>query len=155
PPGGVSLPASPPGTLLDSDGYTLTLSGIGNAIIALPPNGTVTMPGLRPGLWQVEVTGVASNCHWGTSSPVRIDSAATSILRIDVQCSAPSGVGQIEVVVRTTAIAVSAPSSYLVSLDGNPGINIASSGSVTLNAVPVGSHRVSLLAPPFSGGGVF
>src|SRR4030095_8119318 len=111
------------------------------------------MPGLRPGLWQVAVTGVASNCHWSTSSPVRIDSAATSILRIDVQCSAPSGVGQIEVVVRTTAIAVSAPSSYLVSLDGNPGINIASSGSVTLNAVPVGIHRVRLRVPSYCGGG--
>ena len=156
PPGALAVTVSTTGTLLDSDGYTLTLSGVGNAIIALPPNGTVTMRGLRPGVWSVAVTGVASNCQASTSSRVQIDSGATTSLGIDVQCAAPppsGGVGRITVTVSTTAVVVPAPSSYLVSLDGNPGINIASSGSVTFNDVPVGIHRVQLRVASYCFGG--
>jgi hypothetical protein len=144
PPGALAVTVSTTGTLLDSDGYTLTLSGVGNAIIALPPNGTVTMRGLRPGVWQAAVTGVASNCRPTATPPVRIDSAATSSLRIDVQCSTPSGVGQIRVVVSTTAILTPTPTSYLLFVDGGPGTPITSSGSVTLAGIPIGVHQVRL-----------
>jgi hypothetical protein len=62
-------------------------------------------------------------------------------------------VGRITVTVSTTAVVVPAPSSYLVSLDGNPGINIASSGSVTFDDVPVGIHRVQLRVASYCFGG--
>ena len=157
PPGDLVVTIATSGSPADSDGYSLTLRGRRDtAVVALPSNGAVTVPALRPGVWSVALTGVASNCQASTSSRVQIDSGATTSLGIDVQCAAPppsGGVGRITVTVSTTAVVVPAPSSYLVSLDGNPGINIASSGSVTFNDVPVGIHRVQLRVASYCFGG--
>ena len=148
PPGDLVVTIATSGSPADSDGYSLTLRGRRDtAVVALPSNGAVTVPGLRPGNWSVAVTGVASNCQASTNSSARIDSAATSSLGIDVQCAAPppsGGVGRIRVTVSTIAILATLPSSYIVSLDGNPVDTIPSNGSVTLTDVPAGTHRVQL-----------
>jgi len=157
PPGDLVITIATSGAPADSDGYSLTLRGRREtAVVALPSSGTVTVPALRPGVWSVAVTGVASNCQASTSSRVQIDSGATTSLGINVQCAAPppsGGVGQIRVVVSTTAVVVPAPSSYLVSLDGNLVDTIPSNGSVTLTDVPVGIHRVQLRVPSYCFGG--
>jgi hypothetical protein len=149
PPGAVTVKVSTTGILPDSDGYALTLNGMGSQIVDLPESGAITVSGLRPGIWHLGLAGVASNCDW-TASPteVQIDSAATSSLQIDVQCYPPGTAGQIYVAVITYPINVPPPASYLVILDGNPGISIRPQGSLTLHDIPVGDHQVKLGGVP-------
>jgi hypothetical protein len=152
PPGALAITVLTSGNLPDPDGYSLTLSRIGNAVIALPPNGSLTVRGLSQGIWLVAVTGVAPNCHPTAPPEVFINSGATSLLRIDVQCSTPSGVGQLRVVVSTGAVHAPVPSSYLMSLDGSPPTPITSTGSLTISGISAGAHRVRLSGlPPFCG----
>jgi hypothetical protein len=156
PPGELVVTISTSGTSADSDGYRLTLSRTQDVVVELPSNGSVAVPDLAPGLWAVEVTEVASQCLLIGPSQVRVDSAASSALRIDVHCTTPSTLGRIRVTVSTTAILATLPSSYRLLLDGNPVDTIPSNGAVTLTDVPAGSHRVHLdVLPGYCGAWFF
>lgn len=145
------------GTMFDRDGYILTLSGPGVVSVTLPANGTVLVHGLKPGAWQLTLTGVAANCGVAAIPPqVSIDSSITSSLRIDAQCTTASGQGQMRVTVSTTMIPAAPPGfSFGVSLDGNPSGSVPANGSVTLTGIAAGTHSVHLSVPHYCGSGWF
>ncbi len=98
--GGLELTLSTTGRDLDPDGYTVTVDA-GNPL-AVPPNGSVSIPDLAPGVHTVSLAGLASNCALTTPAPleVTVPGAAGAVANVEVTCTAiytlayrgPSGV---------------------------------------------------------------
>lgn len=82
------------GSDLDADGYTVSIGGPGNAIGV---EDSLDFPGLTPGDYQVELTGVAVNCSVADDNPrtVAVTAGATAQTTFAVTCSAVAVPGQI------------------------------------------------------------
>jgi hypothetical protein len=70
----------------DTDGYTVSIDGVGTQSIG--PNGTASFPALDAGEYAAELTGVASNCSVDGDNPrtVSVGAGNTASPSFDVRC---------------------------------------------------------------------
>jgi WD40 repeat protein len=73
---------------LDSDGYDVTIDA--GSPLAVPTNGSVTIPDLAPGVHTLVLTGLAGNCTLTTPTPLEITvpGAAGAVTTVEVACTA-------------------------------------------------------------------
>ncbi|HEU4382143.1 MAG TPA: hypothetical protein VFR85_01470 [Anaeromyxobacteraceae bacterium] len=148
--GTIRVVVSSTGLDLDPDGYTVGLEG--GAPRAIGNDGTVTLPGVRPGTYLVSLSGLATNCGVVGANPLSIEvlSGVTADARFAVACG--GRVGDVRVTTTTTGFDLDAD-GYVATLDdGNCDWDacywvqrpIAASGSVLFPGVPEGAFRISL-----------
>lgn len=127
----------------DPDGYLIRGETVTQAIAA---QSSVTIyRSLSPGTYRLHLEDLAPNCM--ASAPeveVTVSDEAVTAAEFDVQCFAVTGVLR----VTTSTSGRDAPPWYLVSLDPSSapdfGSQVSPNGSVTLPAIPPGSHNVVL-----------
>lgn len=88
-PGSVQLTLSTTGRAPDRDGYSITLDG--STKVAVPSNGSATLPALAAGSHTVVISGVNPNCTVGgagTLRTVNVQSNAATPVEFAVQCVA-------------------------------------------------------------------
>jgi len=134
------------GQPVDPDGYAVQVDG--RSHVAVGVNATIRVGDLAPGNHQVVLNGVAPNCALAGPNPRIVDMRASDVtpVRFEVQCGTPPG--SIEVVIATTGDDLD-PDGYLLSIDGEPGVPILGSGTVSIPNVAAGDHeiRVGGVAP--------
>src|SRR5215211_3706923 len=87
-PAALRLIATTAGPSADPDGYTYSLDG--NPTAPLGPNETVTLTGLNPGVHDLVLGGVASNCtlSGGLTRSVALSEGDTTEIPLTVNCQA-------------------------------------------------------------------
>lgn len=86
--GGLELSISSTGRDLDPDGYTVTVDAGGP--MAVPTNGSVSIPDLAPGIHTITLAGLAGNCTLTTPAPleVTVPGAAGAVANVAITCTA-------------------------------------------------------------------
>src|SRR3989441_1718069 len=129
PPPGLQVTAAPTGVDLDADGYSVDVgkdsggSRIHVTSTGLPANGTVTISGLDPAAYQVELSGVAVNCDLASPNPQAVTlGSSDAAVQFDVTCAL------------VTQLA------FASTVDGNPEIYV-------INSNGTGSTRLTFSDP--------
>lgn len=86
-PGALELTITTTGRDFDPDGYTATIDG--GVPLAVPANGTVSIPSLSPGVHSVTLAGLAGNCALTTPAPleVTVPGAAGAVASVEITCT--------------------------------------------------------------------
>src|SRR3989454_81105 len=129
PPPGLHVTAATTGVDLDADGYSVDVwkdsggSRIHVTSTGLPANGTVTISGLDPAAYQVELSGVAVNCDLASPNPQAVTlGSSDAAVQFDVTCAL------------VTQLA------FASTVDGNPEIYV-------INSNGTGSTRLTFSDP--------
>jgi Tol biopolymer transport system component len=86
--GALELTISTTGHDFDPDGYSVTVDTA--SPLAVPTNGSTTIPDLAPGVHTVTLSGLAANCAPATPSPleVTVPGAAGAVATVEITCTA-------------------------------------------------------------------
>jgi hypothetical protein len=137
--GAIEVTSSTTGSLLDPDGYAVSLDAAAGQPIGI--NTSLTLPDVAPGQHTVELSGLASNCTVNGPNPgsVTVLVNATAQSSFTVTCVS----GSIEIITTTSGTALD-PEGYAVSLDGEPEQPIGINASLTLAEIAPGQHTGQL-----------
>jgi WD40-like Beta Propeller Repeat len=129
------------GAPVDPDGYAVRLDG--GQPTAIGANVTLSVPDLVAGQHVVELVGLAGNCVLAGANPLTVTANAGGVVhaRFEVACS--TFPGSLEVSVVTSGESLD-PDGYLVLLDHEAGVTVASNGTLTFPNVAAGTHAVGL-----------
>lgn len=126
--GSLQVTATTTGISVDTDGYTFTpvdeLRRLNSSPVALPANGTVTVPRLAPGNYRLDLSNVAANCRALAQVPrqITISPGSVTVLKLDLTCAAPTQYAFVHHVNGNTDIYVaSSAGSNAVRLTAGPG----------------------------------
>lgn len=125
----------------DPDGYTVTLDGGSGQAVGV--NGSVSFTSVTPGLRDVGLTGLASNCVPSEPNPttVSVTAGATSDVSFTVTCSATTGA--LRVTANTTG--EDQDDSYSLTLAGTGiGTIDANGDTATVSPLAPGDYEVIL-----------
>jgi Bacterial Ig domain len=142
--GSIVVSTSTQGPSPDEDGYTVVVNG--NDLGAVASNGQVTIPGLPPGNYVVELSGVAGNCQIdGTNRRgVTVLDGQSSPVNYTVTCTPPPPeTGSIRVTT-TTSGAEQDNNGYDFLVDDGSSRHIGTSDAVTVSDLTPGQHTVTL-----------
>jgi hypothetical protein len=137
--GAIEVNSSTTGSLLDPDGYAVSLdAGSGQPIGS---NASLTLSDIVPGQHTVELSDIASNCTVSGPNPgaITVVANATAQSSFTVTCVS----GSIEIITATSGTPLD-PDGYTVSLDATPGQPVGINASLTLSDVAPGQHTVEL-----------
>jgi WD40 repeat protein len=125
----------------DGDGYLVSLDGGTPQRVA--STAEATLSDLAPGAHQIAVSEIASNCTLQGDNPraVQVEAGQVADAAVTVTCAAQQGTLRIDVT--STGWDVDAD-GYQVLIDGVAAGPVGSSGTVTLAAIPAGTHTVTL-----------
>lgn len=86
--GALELTMSTTGHDLDPDGYSVTVDA--GSPLAVPTNGSASIPDLAPGIHTVTLSGLAGNCALTTPAPleVTVPGAAGAVANVEITCTA-------------------------------------------------------------------
>lgn len=103
----------------------------------------VTVTGLPPGVYPVELEGTSSNCQITGTNPksVTVESSRTTVVTFTISCTAR--VGSVRVTTTTTGPDVDAD-GYTALVIGGPSLSVGINATVTLPNVREGLRFVSL-----------
>jgi hypothetical protein len=141
--GGLYVTTNTTGVDLDADGYTITVDGGANQVIAA--NGSVTFTQLYANSHTIALSGLSGNCtlSGSNSRAVTIAAGKTASLTFSASCTPTGqGSGTLTVVTNTTGSNLDAD-GYTVTADGTFSQAIATNGSATIT-VPAGANPVAL-----------
>lgn len=141
--GGLFVTTNTTGVDLDADGYTVTVDGGANQVIAA--NGSVTFTQLYANSHTIALSGLSGNCtlSGSNSRAVTISAGKTASLTFSASCTPlGQGSGTLTVVTNTTGSNPDAD-GYTVTADGTFTQAIATNGSATFT-VPAGANPVAL-----------
>lgn len=141
--GGLFVTTNTTGVDLDADGYTVTVDGGANQVIAA--NGSVTFTQLYANSHTIALSGLSENCtlSGSNSRAVTIAAGKTGSLTFSASCTPMGqGSGTLTVVTNTTGSNPDAD-GYTVTADGTFTQAIATNGSATFT-VPAGANPVAL-----------
>jgi hypothetical protein len=139
--GTLEITTATSGTEPDANGYSVQMDGGTPQTIGAAA--TVTMAELEPGNHTVQLLDIAANCTVAEENPRSVSIAAGEVTRVSftVTCSATTGS-------LTVSAATGGPSpdpdGYTVTLDGVDRGALAVNASMTIDALPSGSHVVGL-----------
>jgi Tol biopolymer transport system component len=132
------------GVDLDPDGYSVSVGGgAGN------PTGvedTLSFPGLTPGDYEVQLSGVATNCTVGGDNPrtVAVSAGATAETTFAITCEAlPPTVGALDLVTTTVGMDLD-PDGYTVSVGGGSGNPTGVEDTLSFPGLTPGDYEVVL-----------
>ncbi|MGH7513359.1 MAG: hypothetical protein ACREOQ_10590 [Gemmatimonadales bacterium] len=138
-PGDLEVTTASRGEKLDPDGYAVAVDG--GAVLAIPPEGQVTIADLVAGDHTVRLSGLAPNCAVAGTNPitVAITPHGTQAVRFEVACPAwPT--------LRVAAVTSGSDpdtDGYQLQVDGDPQQPLGDNASVTLELAP-GAHTLTL-----------
>src|SRR5437763_564639 len=147
--GNLTVSNSTPGSNLDPDGYTVTVSGpAGTASKTMATNGDVSFANIPPGSYQVTLSGAAANCTVTSANPqtANVTSGGTATTSFTVSCAATTTTGTLTVSNSTTGSDLD-PDGYTVTVSGSAGTGsqtMATNGNVIFANIPAGSYQVTL-----------
>src|SRR5206468_1568141 len=97
--GNLTVSNSTTGSNLDTDGYTVTVSGsAGTASQTMATNGNVTFANIPPGSYQVTLSGAAANCTVSNNNQsVTVQAGQTANVSFTVSCAATATTGTLMV----------------------------------------------------------
>jgi Tol biopolymer transport system component len=86
--GALELTISTTGHDLDPDGYSVTVDA--GSPLAVPTNGSASIPDLAPGVHTVTLAGLTGNCALTTPAPleVTVPGAAGAVANLEITCTA-------------------------------------------------------------------
>jgi Tol biopolymer transport system component len=127
----------------DSDGYTLVLDG--GSPHALVTTDSIVVPDLLPGDHRLDLSGLAAGCEVQNPNPlvITVVAGAESRAAFTVSCPPPAGTGGIAVRISTSGPGTD-PDGYTLLADLRPERPVATTDSVTLEDLTVGTHTVRL-----------
>jgi Tol biopolymer transport system component len=139
--GTLRVTTSTGGTDPDPDGYTVQIDVASPQ--AIGGSATLEIPGLAAGAHTVQLGGIAANCAVAESNPrsVNLLAGETTTVEFAVTCSAPGAGLQVS---STTTGAALDPDGYAVLLDGSDRGTLAPTGSINVDGVAPGLHKVGL-----------
>jgi len=125
----------------DPDGYQVQLDETGEGPIGITDS--LPINGVSAGNHQVTLGGVAANCSVAGDNPrtVTVSPGGVDTAAFAVSCVAP--VGQVRVAVVSSGTPAD-PDGYSVSLDGGNPAPIATTDTLDLDGVAIGTHTVAL-----------
>lgn len=140
--GSISVTTSTTGVNLDPDGYTVEIFGFGSSRI--DTNGTVVVPGLAPGEYEVRLSDLAPNCSWAPSlnavQVATVSAGSAAQVTFDVTCfDAPLGTLR----VRTSTTGPPPFFIYFIGIDGREVGAVGVNGTASFR-LPAGTHDVAL-----------
>lgn len=140
--GGIRVAVTTTGVDLDPNGYTVVASGPSPVNGDVAVNDTISFPGLLPGAYQVNLTGVTANCTVVGDNPraIVVTSADTTDVAFVVTCVELGGV---QITAMTTGVDLD-PNGYNVSVSGptDGAGNVAANGTITLSGLPPGDYQM-------------
>ncbi|MFO7586778.1 MAG: hypothetical protein R6X22_01770, partial [Gemmatimonadota bacterium] len=139
--GGLQASAATTGADLDPDGYVLELDGVPEAAVAA--NGSILVPGLAAGQYEVELTEVAENCAVGGSNPRQVTVAAGGTAETNFVVTCAELVGEIRVTTTTTGEDPD-PDGFAVRVDGGTALPIGPDATLSIAGVKAGARAVAL-----------
>lgn len=140
---GIRITTSTAGLDVDSDGYSVTLDGLGRGTVGTHDSLQITR--LTAGSHTVFLSGVAPNCAIAGPDTLSISVVAGSIAAAPfvLSCAATSGV--IEVSVATTGIDPD-PDGYRIQIDSSgPSQPIGINGIARFAGLGLGTHKVAVM----------
>jgi hypothetical protein len=129
------------GAPVDPDGYAMRLDG--GEPTAIGANGTLSVPDLAAGEHVIELVGLASNCVLAGANPLTITANNGGVIRARFEVACSTYPGSLEVSVITSGESPD-PDGYLILLDHEAGVPVASNGTVSFPNLPAGAHAVGL-----------
>jgi hypothetical protein len=129
------------GAPVDPDGYAVRIDG--GPPTAIGANVTLSIPDLVGGEHSVELVGLARNCVLAGANPRTVTANAGAVVRARFEVACSTFAGSLEVSVITSGESPD-PDGYLVLLDHEAGVAIASNGTLTLPNVAAGTHAIGL-----------
>src|ERR1041385_4906314 len=126
--GDISVTVQTTGSDFDADGYQLTLNGAPKQSVASSASATATIPRVAPGVYEVSLTGLASNCSIAASSQHTATVTAGNVASVTILVNCASLKGTIHVVTTTTGTNVD-PNGYLVAIGSNAPAGIANNAT--------------------------
>jgi hypothetical protein len=142
--GGLFVTTNTTGVDLDADGYTVTVDGGANQVIAA--NGSVTFTQLYASSHTITLSGLSGNCtlSGSNSRAVIIAAGKTASLTFSASCTPTGqGSGTLTVVTNTTGSNLDAD-GYTVTIDGAVSQAIATTNDSVTFTGPAGDHPVAL-----------
>lgn len=121
----------------------VTVAVDGGEMQSVAADGSATFSDLPSGQHSVLVSGVPPNCVATTPNPVVVSLAGGEVSTVDMSISCAANVGSIEVSVWTNGVELD-PNGYLVEVQGVGSESVASTGTVTITNVPVGTNTVRI-----------
>jgi Tol biopolymer transport system component len=139
--GRLTITTSTTGPEPDTDGYAVTLDGGTQA--AIPVSGTLQRDDVEPGTHSIQLTGISANCTAAGLNPrsINVPAGETVTVAFELTCSATTG--SLQITSATSGVSPDAD-GYGITLDGADRGTLVSSGAVTLNGLPPGTHSVGL-----------
>jgi WD40-like Beta Propeller Repeat len=140
--GNLEITTSTSGPDPDPDGYVITVDDGPQTVIGA--NATFQQVNVEAGDHSVRLAGIAENCSAAGQNPrsIQVEIGKTASLDFVITCTPIAGAIRVSV---TTSGSPADPDGYVATLDGGePGLPIATNGSVTFTDVAVGSHTVAL-----------
>jgi hypothetical protein len=125
----------------DPDGYRLLVDDSRQPV---GMNAAIILANLATGNHLVRLAGLAAGCVTAEPNPsqVSVTSGGTATVTFTVTCTPPP-TGSLRITTVTTGTSPD-PDGYTFAVDGGPIQQIATSGAVTLDNLPAGSHTVAL-----------
>lgn len=140
--GDLEVTTSTTGSEPDTDGYRITIDD--GPAIAIGANASILREGLTAGEHTIRLAGTAQNCVLQGDNPRTVEIVAEASVRLDLVIDCTATTGTIRVSVATSGSPAD-PDGYVASLDGTePGLPIATDGSVSFTGVAPGNHTVAL-----------
>jgi hypothetical protein len=147
--GNVQVSVTSSGTDIDDNGYSVVVSP--NRAVLIQANGSVTVPDVRVGAYNLSLTGVSPNCDISGSAiqAVTVSFGTTASAAFNVKCESTGSV-----LVRTLTTGVDVPgSSYMIEFflrDKNLTIHrsVPVNGSVNVDGFVAGTWTARVLSVP-------
>lgn len=140
PPGSIEIVVLPSGPDVITDALRVT---IGDTITRGLDTLGVTVSGLSPGVYAVELEGTSSNCQITGTNPrsVTVESSRIAVVTFTMSCTAR--VGSVRVTTTTTGPDAD-PDGYMATVMGGPSLAIGTNATITLPNVREGVRLVVL-----------
>ena len=121
----------------------VTVAVDGGKSQSVAPDGSVTFADMPQGQHSVLVSGIPPNCAAPTPNPTVVSLAGGEVSTVDMSIGCAANVGSIEVSVWTNGDDLD-PDGYVLEIPGVGSEPVASTGSVTITSVPVGTNTVTI-----------